>query len=295
MASFLARSYHQATSTPHFTRFLTSWLIPPLVLASIRAIISLYIFTTLFTVLGLLVSHNDAHAARTTFSYFTILTYWGLAFYFAVSAGHGFAYALRGPSGLSVGSMADYAGAPEPMSGGKRALRLAHSAYYATVTVLPFIVTAVFWGVLAGNALFDQFAVWSNISEHALNSAFALFEVVVPRSDPNPWIHAVVVVVILALYLALSFVSFAVNHEYVYPFLDIQKKGSAFVAIAIVLILAASLVVFAVVHGIMLLRKRLTESTMRMGGKFSRYDHRDSVTETVKKEQRIQVTELRSP
>ncbi|KAF2157719.1 hypothetical protein K461DRAFT_290009 [Myriangium duriaei CBS 260.36] len=288
MSGFLSRSYHQAISTPHFVRFLTSWCLPPLALACIRAIFSLYIFTTLFTSLGLLLSWHDSHGARTSFSYFTILTYWGLGFYFAVSAFHGFAYATRGPSGLAAGSLADDTGASD--SGGKRTLRFAHSAFYATITVFPIIVTAVFWGVLVGpGVLYDQYAYWANISEHAMNSAFAIFEIVIPRTDPNPWVHAGVLVVLLALYLALSFVSHAINHVYVYPFLNIQEKGSTFVAIAIVLILVAMLIVFAVVHGIMYFRKWVTESKKRLPGKFSKHDQR-SVDE--EKQPSVQVREL---
>ena len=107
-----------------------------------------------------------------------------------------------------------------------------------------------------------------------MNSAFALFEVIVPRTDPDPWIHLPTIIIILALYLSLAFLSHAINHFYVYSFLDIPRKGSAFVAVAIVLILVASIVVFAIIHGIIYLRKRLTESKMHCAGKFSAYDNR---------------------
>ena len=63
-------------------------------------------------------------------------------------------------------------------------------------------------------------AQWSNISEHALNSVFAFLEIVLPQSDPHPWILLVPLVVILALYLGLAYLSHATEHFYVYAFLN---------------------------------------------------------------------------
>lgn len=287
--NFLGRSYHDSYSTPHFVRFLTSWILPPFALASIRLLFAAYIFGTLFTNLGVLVASHSSHDALRSFSYFTILGYWGLGFYFLVSAYHGFTYARRGPHGLSAGPMTGRL--PEKITSGKRKLRFLHSALYATVTVFPFIVTAVFWCVLAGNAIFDRFSLWANVSEHGLNSAFALFEVIVPRTDPIPWVHAFVLLAILGLYLGLSYISLSINHVYVYPFLNVDERGSTYVGVAVVLILVAVMIVFAIVHGIMLLRQKLTDSRPP---KYSTHD--DRVVERkapAKKEFRTMIREVR--
>ena len=64
--------------------------------------------------------------------------------------------------------------------------------------------TVVFWTVLASGALRSEFSTWSNISEHGLNSLFALSEVLIPRIRPSPWINLVVMILLLALYLAFA-------------------------------------------------------------------------------------------
>jgi len=117
-------------SLPEAHRFSTSWLLPTPILAGLRLLIALYIFSTLSTTLGIEgVQWHNPSLAGTQFTYFTILTYWGLGFYFLVSGIHSAMTAVRGKSLLqNTGSV--YAVA-----------RWAHAGYYASVTVFPFIVT----------------------------------------------------------------------------------------------------------------------------------------------------------
>ena len=65
-------------------RFVTSWLLSPAALASVRLLFSLYAFLTQFVILGL----SGRVLDEQSFSYFTVLTYWGLAFYFLVAGVH---------------------------------------------------------------------------------------------------------------------------------------------------------------------------------------------------------------
>lgn len=81
-------------------------------------------------------------------------------------------------------------------------------------------ITVVFWAILANGAFNTTFSTWSNISQHALNSVFAFFEIVIPRSDPHPWLQMVPIVIIAAFYLALAYVTHATEHFYVYSFLN---------------------------------------------------------------------------
>ena len=60
-------------------RFETSWILPPAVLFGIRALLSLYAFVTLFTIFGWNGTHGRSGDSERSFSYFTHLTYWGLA------------------------------------------------------------------------------------------------------------------------------------------------------------------------------------------------------------------------
>jgi len=111
-------------------RFSTSWLLPTPVLGGLRLLIALYIFTTISTVLGIVsIQWHDKADAGSQFTYFTVLTYWGLGFYFLVSGVHSLMTASRGKSLLqNTGRVYDIA-------------RWLHAAFYASVTVFPFIVT----------------------------------------------------------------------------------------------------------------------------------------------------------
>ncbi|PNS20436.1 hypothetical protein CAC42_5886 [Sphaceloma murrayae] len=274
MVNFVSRSYQRTTATPHFIRHLTSWFLPPLALACLRLLFSVYIFATILTTIGLQVGAGNAYASRVSFSFFTVLTWYGLGFYFLVSAIHGFIYSARGRVGLASNGIAfdTEAGAREHVGGFKGVLRWAHGWYYATVTTFPFLVTGVFWGLLANGALYSPFSTWNNISEHALNSVFALFEVLVPRTEATPWIHILPCVVLLAMYLGLTYLSYSINGFYVYPFLNEQKQGRGITAAFIIGILVVSVIIFAIVHFVIKFRRWLTETVFHAHGRFSRHD-----------------------
>lgn len=107
-------------------RFATSWILPPAVLFVARALLSLYAFVTQFFIFGWNGTHGKGGDSGRSFSFFTILTYWGLAFYFAFAALHTGSYWLTGKPFLNRWA---------------RPLQWAHSAFYSTIVVYPFIVT----------------------------------------------------------------------------------------------------------------------------------------------------------
>lgn len=107
-------------------RFETSWILSPGALFGIRALLSLYAFVTLFTIFGWNGSHSRSEDSQRSFSYFTHLTYWGLAFYYAFSAAHTGSYWLTGTPFLARWP---------------RWLQVAHSMFYSTVVVYPWLVT----------------------------------------------------------------------------------------------------------------------------------------------------------
>jgi len=148
-------------------------------------------------------------------------------------------------------------------------LRWLHSAYYATITVYPFIVTIVFWAILSDGAYRTELSSFDNISMHALNSVFAGLEIILPRSDPHPWLLLVPLIVILALYLGLAYLTHATEGFYVYSFLDIQENGSGLVAGACIGILVGAVVVFIIIRYLILLRRWITETKLHMYGKLS--------------------------
>ncbi|KAF2845508.1 hypothetical protein T440DRAFT_265829 [Plenodomus tracheiphilus IPT5] len=235
-------------------RFVTSWILPPSLLFAIRALLALYAFTTLFTIFGWNGSHDMSDASRRSFSFFTHLTYWGLAFYHAFSAVHTGSYWLTGTSCLARWP---------------RALQVAHSMFYSTVVVYPWIVTAVYWGLLSPGKFPSTFALWSNTSQHALNSFYAFFEILVPRTEPLPWLDLIPIIALLALYLGLAYLTHATQGFYTYDFLDLQEHSSGIVAAYIIGILVAAIVIFLLVRYAIMLRVWITEKKLHMSGNFS--------------------------
>lgn len=105
-------------------RFETSWLLPPAVLAGLRGLIALYIFTTIIVIWAWDGTHGDRVAIGQSFSYFTWLTYWGLGFYQLFAAIHTACYARTGRSVL--------------LDRWPRAFRVLHGLLYTTITTFRF-------------------------------------------------------------------------------------------------------------------------------------------------------------
>ncbi|KAH7156566.1 hypothetical protein EDB81DRAFT_395366 [Dactylonectria macrodidyma] len=240
-------------------RFETSWLLSPWLLFACRALIALYAFVTRFFIIGWTCTHDSlggCAAVRLSFSYFTILTYWGIAFYFLVASIHTLTYAIRGRPLLDS--------FPRP-------LQALHALFYSTIVTYPFLVTIVYWVVLYDGPWFTvEFTAWSNVSQHGLNSLFALFEIFVPRTNPPLWVHIPWLILILALYLALAFVTYATQGVYVYNFLDYKEvNGRGIVAAYVFGIAVGIVIIFCVVWGLIRLRKWVTETKLGMEGKFA--------------------------
>ncbi|KAM0206745.1 hypothetical protein ACHAQD_012328 [Fusarium lateritium] len=241
-------------------RFETSWLLNPWLLFAARALISIYALVTRFFIIGWTCTHDDLGGCKEvgrSFSYFTILTYWGIAFYFAVAALHTITYAIRGRSLLD--------NLPRP-------LQALHALFYSTIVTYPFLVTIVYWVVLFKGPWFPiQFNAWSNISQHGLNSLFALFEIIIPRTNPPQWVHIVWLIFILAMYLALAYLTHATQGFYVYNFLDYQDVGGRGIVAGYVFgILVGIIIIFCLVWCIIWVRRWLTETKLGMDGKFAR-------------------------
>jgi hypothetical protein len=132
-------------------------------------------------------------------------------------------------------------------------------------------LVVVYWGILF-DSFVTRFDLWSNVSQHALNSAFSLFEVLFARTEPMPWIHLLWLIILLALYLGVAFITHATEHWWVYSFLDDKQKGGrGLVAGYIFGILAGCIVVFIVVRYVILLRQWIVEKKLRKTG---RLEHR---------------------
>ncbi|RYP60560.1 hypothetical protein DL771_010477 [Monosporascus sp. 5C6A] len=243
---------------------------------------ALYAFTTLLFRIGWGCTHpasaTDAPAqvrdercgsSKASFSFFTVLTYWGIAFYLLVAAVHTATYARNATSRGPL-----LARFPRP-------LQALHSLFYTTVTTYPLLVTIVYWGVLyptsfgAHGGFPNTFTAWINVSQHAFNSVFALFEIFVPRTQPPPFVHLLWLIVILALYLGLAYVTLATKGFYVYPFLNpaATRGGRRGVTAYIFGIMSAVIVIFGIVWGVIWVRRWFTEEKMGCKGKFAAGDY----------------------
>jgi len=88
------------------------------------------------------------------------------------------------------------------------------------VQVTDIFKKVIFWTVLANGAFSTRFNTWTNISQHALNTVFAVSEIVLPRTAPLPWINISVLVALLGGYLILAETIHATQGWYPYDFLN---------------------------------------------------------------------------
>ena len=126
--SLVKQSYNASISSSYIERLCTSWFLPSPALFIFRALVSLYAFLVEVTSSAYSATHGDAENAQHSFSYFTNLSYWGIAFYFAFAAAHTASYTYFGRAWL------------ESWPG---VLKWLHSTLHATITIYPFIVTGM--------------------------------------------------------------------------------------------------------------------------------------------------------
>ncbi|KAF8123094.1 hypothetical protein EV363DRAFT_1548903, partial [Boletus edulis] len=138
---------------------------------------------------------------------------------------------------------------------------LLHVVLYSTVTVFPIIVTAVYWTLIANSTTFttclSAIPGWSNISKHAMNTFFALFEIVA-HGGPSPWMHLIPLIVILTCYVAVAYITRATEGFYGTLFLSHPTQEGGLLAAYIIGIALGCCVVFCVVKGLCHLRHRIS-------------------------------------
>ncbi|CDM31735.1 hypothetical protein DTO013E5_2003 [Penicillium roqueforti] len=232
--------------------FETSWILPPAVLAGLRGLISLYIFASIFIFWGWYGTHDDPASIGHSFSYFTWLTYWGTGFYMLFAAIHTAYYVRTGHSVL--------------LDRWPRVFRVLHSLLYVTVTTFPILVTVVFWAILFSPPWYKEpFTRWQNISQHVLNSVYALLEIILPATAPHPFIAIPFLLLILLLYLCVAYITHETEGWYPYSFLDVGDHGqkSNLVTGYCFGVLAAVLVFFVISWALIHLRRRLTRGGIK--------------------------------
>lgn len=125
------------------------------------------------------------------------------------------------------------------------------------------------------------FNAWSNVSKHAMNAGFAFFEIAVPRTDTLPPVHMLWLIIILALYLGVAYITHATRGFYTYNFLD-PSKQHGLVAAYVFGIAVGALVFFGIAWGLIWLRKWITEEKLGMTGKFAKQNRNAQVVDVEK-------------
>jgi hypothetical protein len=134
----------------HLHPFETSWLLPPGLLGALRLLIAVYVFFCIFFIFGWEGTHGEGVSIGQSFSYFTWLNFWGMAFYFLIAGIHTLCYATTGRSVI-------FDALP-------RVFRALHSLYYTCVTTFPFLVLIVYWAILYQPPWFPHvFDAWQNV------------------------------------------------------------------------------------------------------------------------------------
>ena len=85
----------------------------------------------------------------------------------------------------------------------------------------------------------------------------ALLEIILPTTNTPPWLHLVFLILLLAAYLGLAYVTYATQGFYAYGFLN-PDNGAGHLAAYIVGIAVACAVIFLIVWGLVWIRRRFT-------------------------------------
>ncbi|KAF7293365.1 hypothetical protein MKEN_01466900 [Mycena kentingensis (nom. inval.)] len=231
-------------------RYVTSPWMSAGALGLMRGVLGLYGLATTCTTLAFDVKFGNGDSFL---SYFTDLAYIGLTAYLIAAAVQSLAYARYGTY---------------PLRRWPRLLQWLHVVLQSTTTTFPFIVTIVFWALLASPEVFDTtYSTYSNISVHALNSLFALLDLLLSHTPPAPWLTLPLHILLLAAYLGVAYITAHTQGFYPYSFLDPNPDSGSgrLLGAYIVGIAVGEAVVFCVVRGVVLLRVRLARRLARAG------------------------------
>lgn len=223
-------------------RLVTSPFFSPLSLGALRVLFAVYSLVTTITVL--VFESVRFHDSSSFFSYFTDLSYIGLVAYFWASGIQTIAFVIWGQKAY-------------PLQNWSRILQFLHILLYTTITIFPFIVTVVYWTLLASSSTFrTKYSAWSNVSQHAMNSCFALFEILLTNAGPSPWSHMAPGLVLFACYLGVAYITHAAQGFYTYDFLN-PSVQHGLLAAYIIGMGVGYCILFTIVKGICTLRCRL--------------------------------------
>jgi len=231
-------------------RIVTSGIVQPWILFIIRLIIALYTVASSLAHLIIYEGVQTGHPADQYYIYFTRLTFIGVTAYFSAVAFHTgfFVLSLRQLKRGKVSRAPWY-----PLQKWGKVFQFLHLWLFSTIITMPIVVTVVYWAFLADASSFaDPFTAWSNVTFHILNTVFLLTEFIFGRTRLYVG-YSILCIVILGFYLGMVYLVHDVQSIWVYNFFD-PTKPNAKVAAFIVGILAAEVVVYFVMWGLIHMR-----------------------------------------
>ncbi|KAI8137740.1 hypothetical protein BJV82DRAFT_633843 [Fennellomyces sp. T-0311] len=183
---------------------VTSYWVSPSVFLGIRIINTLYSTIVLWSTFGL---SARSGSLEFFFAFFTNLTFIGLHAYLVTASYHHVRYFLSKRK-------------PESFFTQPSFVNYLYYYLYHSILVFNIITPVVYWSLLAGsNENASSIRVWTNVSVHGVSLAMMMLEMIFCRIKME--INMVVLIVInVILYMLLSFVVYASNHFWVYPFLS---------------------------------------------------------------------------
>ncbi|KAF9976920.1 hypothetical protein BGZ73_007537 [Actinomortierella ambigua] len=202
-------------------RFVTSNIVRPRTLLIIRGVETLYLCSALLSTW--ITSRGPGWYLR----YFTNLTFIGLNTYMICTCIWSIGYLRRAPA-----DRAAWLNNRSPWWA-----RL-HQLLYSTIITFHFVVPIVFWTMLSmGMNKMTTLEKWQNVSVHAVDGVIAVSELIFNRNFLVPR-HSLFVAIVMLFYMFLTFVVYASDGTWVYPFLDWSKGpkvAASYVGIAVAL------------------------------------------------------------
>ncbi|RKP37309.1 hypothetical protein BJ085DRAFT_10807, partial [Dimargaris cristalligena] len=187
-------------------RFVTSNIVGPRFLFYARLLIALY---SLATIVVMFVTSEERF-----FWYMTSWSFFGLTIYFALATFISWRYCF-GPLRFTEHQ--------NPLARVSTPVRAAYWFLYESVAVLHLLVPIVFWALLS--SAFDtstSLTMFSSIGPHATDFFLMATEVLFNRQLLQ-LSHMVVLLIVLALYLALAYLVWGATQVFVYSFLNFHK------------------------------------------------------------------------
>jgi hypothetical protein len=219
-------------------RTVTSNLVSPQVLLISRGISCLY-----QTIVIICTIINQPTQGWVFFTFFTHLTFLGELAYFGVATYHTFRFTR-------------YAGYISPTLKAESLWTRAHFVLYSTVAVFHMLVPVVYWAVLYNpQATTTTMSVYLNVSKHGIDFGLLVIEFLLGRMivalATFPW-----VILTMLFYMFWAWITYSINGQWVYPFLNWNRPAGIVVAWYIGVCLLV-IVFFGISYGAHRLRDRL--------------------------------------